>query len=268
MARERLETAVALTSPREKAHDVAMQKLTFEGLDETDFEEFCFELLGELDGFSNIDWRKGTPKKASPSDSGRDIVAHVERHDVDGSKHVERWFIDCKHYDRGVPPQALQGLLAWAQAERPHVALIVASGFLSNAAKDYIRSYEDNNRPPFRIEYWERPILDKLTRGNRELLERYLATGVRGQSEILAAEQEFFDRVWFERHHVGLAKHDAGEKPMSPEILKMAQDAAKRLKTDRPDIRLCEDDFEWGMWNGKLSALRWVLGEDWDFLDT
>jgi hypothetical protein len=26
--------------------------------------------------------------------------------------------------------------------------------------------------------------------------------------------------------------------------------------------------FEWGMINGKLSALRWVLGEDWDMLDT
>tara|TARA_Y100000815_G_C13296781_1_gene482993 strand:+ start:1342 stop:1488 length:147 start_codon:yes stop_codon:yes gene_type:complete len=28
------------------------------------------------------------------------------------------------------------------------------------------------------------------------------------------------------------------------------------------------DDFEWGMINGKLSAIRWVLGEDWGVLDT
>jgi hypothetical protein len=48
----------------------------------------------------------------------------------------------------------------------------------------------------------------------------------------------------------------------------MALEAAERVKGRRPDLRPCEDDFEWAMWNGKLAALRWVLGEEWDFLDT
>lgn len=26
--------------------------------------------------------------------------------------------------------------------------------------------------------------------------------------------------------------------------------------------------FDWGMINGKLSALRWALGDEWDMLDT
>jgi hypothetical protein len=242
--------------------------LDFEGFDATAFEEFCFELVAGLPGFHNVDWRKGTPKSASPADRGRDIVAEVDRTDIDGARHVETWFIDCKHYAQGVPPDALQGLLAWAQAERPHVALVIASGFLTNGCKDYISSYLENNRPPFRIKHWERTVLDKLAAGNRELLDRFLLGGLRSQSEVIAAEQEFFDRVWYERHLVHRMQHESGEKPMSPEIYRMALAAAERVKAERPDLRPCNDDFEWGMWNGKLSALRWVLGDDWDFLDT
>jgi hypothetical protein len=70
---------------------------------------------------------------------------------VDKTQHFEKWFTDCKHYENGVPAAEMTNLLAWASAERPQVALVVASGFLSNAAKDSLKRYEENNRPPFKI---------------------------------------------------------------------------------------------------------------------
>jgi hypothetical protein len=248
-----------------------VDQLDFEGFDETDFEEFCFELLARLDGFHNVDWRKGTPKPSSPADRGRDIVAEVDHVDVDGARHIETWFVDCKHYARGVPPEALQGLLTWAQAERPHVALVIASGFLSNAAKDYLRDYEQNNRPPFRIKYWERPIVGKLASGNRELLDRFFTDRVRTQSEVVAAEQEFFDKVWYGRHLVFRAAWEAGdERWRGEEIYQGALKAAEEVRERWGEENLAPySDFEWGMINGKLSALRWALGWDWDTsLDT
>lgn len=91
---------------------------------------------------------------------------------------------------------------------------------------------------------------------------------MRSESEILEAEEEFLDRVWYERHLVHKRKHESGEVPLREEIWEVALEAAEQLRQLRPDIRPVEDDFEWGMWNGKLSALRWVLGDEWDMLDT
>jgi hypothetical protein len=31
---------------------------------------------------------------------------------------------------------------------------------------------------------------------------------------------------------------------------------------------LIDPDWEWGYLNGMVAAVRWVLGEEWDFLDT
>ena len=76
--------------------------ISFDGLSSTDFEEFCADLL-HVTGFVNIDWRKGTGLATSLADKGRDIVCDHLRVEPDNSQHFERWFIDCKHFKRGVP---------------------------------------------------------------------------------------------------------------------------------------------------------------------
>ena len=54
-----------------------------------------------------------------------------------------------------------------------------------------------------------------------------------------------------------------------PEIWKMAKKNAEKIKEKYGEQNMGPyTDFEWGMLNGKLSALRWVLGDEWDMLDT
>ena len=247
-----------------------MPKLDFSSITDTQFEEFCFHLLDRL-GFVNVDWRKGTPLPASSADSGRDIVCQQITEDVDRTKHLETWFVDCKHYRKGVPPEVLQNLLTWAEAERPRTALFIASGFLSNPSKEYLEKYERNRRPPFRIKYWERPTLEKLTTGRRALLMEYglLPQKTRPISEVLKAEGEFFDRVWYDRHQVLRRLERGGRRKTASDIMKAAQKEAIQLEKKYGKKNLGPySDFDWGMVNGKLSALRWLLGEEWDMLDT
>ena len=141
-------------------------------LDETEFENFCYDLLKEL-GFVNINWRKGTGLPSSPSDGGRDIECQLLREEIDGSKYLEYWFIECKHYQKGVPPEKIQATLSWANAGRPDKLLIITSNFLSNRAKDYLSDYIKNNRPHFKILYWEQPDLGTLSANKPSLLNKY-----------------------------------------------------------------------------------------------
>jgi hypothetical protein len=105
--------------------------------------------------------------------------------------------VDCKHYKKGVPPNELRSLLTWAEAERPDVAVFVISGYLSNPAKDYLHAYQTGNRPPFKIKYWEKPQLERLSQRKASLLRKYDLADVpiRNVKTILNAEAEFFNRV-------------------------------------------------------------------------
>lgn len=118
-------------------------------------------------------------------------------------------------------------------------------------------------------------------------LQLYGATQVRGFSEIIEAERLLFRQVWYNRHQNLRIDIERGrEKVVSTEewqaakpkqrrrmitegTWKVAQEAARRTEAEVGIENLGPwDDFEWGMLNGKLSALRWVLGEEWDMLDT
>jgi hypothetical protein len=147
-------------------------------LNDTEFEDFCYDLLQSMD-LVNLSWRKGTGLSSSPSDQGRDIQGELLRKDIDGKQHHEKWFVECKHYIKGVPPDKIQGALTWANAERPDVLLIIASNFLSNPAKNYLEDYQKNNNPPFRIKVWELKDLENLTAEKKDLRIKYnLATDV------------------------------------------------------------------------------------------
>ncbi len=83
---------------------------------------------------------------------------------------------------------------------------------------------------------------------------------MRKQKEIKEAEEEFFDKVWFNRSQLLSSPEDIDNGAMEARMKVRGKYGAENLGP--------YDDFEWGMINGKLSALRWILGNEWDFLDT
>lgn len=105
-------------------------------------------------------------------------------------------------------------------------------------------------------------------------------------TELQAAEDYLHTAVWFNRHMITREKIENGAIKLVPRrewerlggdnskyiadvIWEGAQRAAERARARYGDESLGPwDDFEWGMVNGKLSAIRWVLGDDWDMLDT
>lgn len=141
-------------------------------LSDGNFEELTYDLLVAL-GLVNVNWRRGSGHGGATADQGRDIVAQESRKSVDGEVHHETWFVQCKHYVKGVPPEKLQGALTWASAERPDVLLFVVSNFLSNPAKNFLEQYERNNTPPYRIKIWERKDIERLLTSHPALIRKY-----------------------------------------------------------------------------------------------
>ena len=107
---------------------------------------------------------------------------------------------------------------------------------------------------------------------------------LRNIKSIVEVEAELCNKIWYYRCHlrtkeelkngeVNLVKkwkpEYSTQKFISKDIWESAKKAAKKVEKKYGKKNLGPyDDFDWGMINGKLSAIRWMLGDDWDQLDT
>lgn len=133
-------------------------------------------------------------------------------------------------------------------------------------------------------------LREALSRVDTELLmeiidEEEWTQEPRKLTEILDALDELLDKIWYGRHGARahavetgkiriVDKKDYPDGWYDPNVIRKdiwygALNAAARVEEQYGVENLGPwSDFEWGMLSGKLSALRWMLGDDWDMLDT
>lgn len=162
----------------------------------------------------------------------------------------------------------------------------ISGNYTDFSAKDRRRPHEDFSDIFDEYSYYFLDLVSAVNKIDDALLEEYefeLNWGgdeTRSLSEILDYMTEFDRKIWYNRHLNLLNRISSGEIEIVPpdseasgskviheDVLVRAKSSAKLVEKEYSDI-IPKDDFEWGMINGKLSALRWVLGDEWDMLDT
>ena len=162
--------------------------------------------------------------------------------------------------------------------------------FITHNHKDF--SAEDHRKPHNDFEnifngniYYSNNLVSAIDHIDNNYLagiefEHDYTEETRGLREILNVMDELVDQVWYNRHQNLIYSINEGEIEIVPkgterygnhvihkDILDSAIKSAERVEKRYEDVGPWSD-FEWGMINGKLSALRWVLGDEWDMLDT
>lgn len=141
-------------------------KLDWDGLTEQDFEELCYDIL-DKDGFVNIKWlgRGG-------GDRGRDITCSKVEMILRNIARETRYLVQCKKYVARPPtPSDLNSIIAWADAHKPDVLLIMVSNTLSADTQDWLSKIGEHK--PYHILTYEEKDFELFLERNRDLNKKY-----------------------------------------------------------------------------------------------
>jgi len=141
-----------------------------------EFEKLCYDILARS-GFVNIQWLGRTGK-----DRGRDLIAQKVQTDL-GQTWMETWLIQCKRYvSRPPSPSDLNDTLAWADAHKPDVLLIMVTNTLTADTHDWLEKMKDKK---YRIQVCDAKLLETMLTDFKDIQKKYF--GTRAEREISTA---------------------------------------------------------------------------------
>jgi len=147
----------------------SVDEINFNLLSHQRFEELCFDLLMEL-SFRKLVWRQGG------ADNGRDIQGTRDVTPGLVESFEETWFFECKRYENGVPPEALNSKIAWADAERPKHLVFFISSYVTNNARTWLATISKDKF--YKVHLIEGKQLQHLVLRSQNLVTRYFSSNV------------------------------------------------------------------------------------------
>jgi len=134
-------------------------------LSATQFEHLIYDLL-VLSGLRNGVWRTPGP------DAGRDIEGQVITVDMSENMTVERWYVECKRYNKSVDWPTVYQKISYAHNHGADFLMLATTATLSPRCKEEISRREVSKERPF-VRVWDGPVLELMVARQPFVLVKY-----------------------------------------------------------------------------------------------
>jgi hypothetical protein len=130
------------------------------------FEELCFDLLQKYQ-FHSLIWRQGG------GDKGRDIEGIYSVTNSLVGSYPEKWYFECKHYSKGVPPEQIATKILWAVAGKVQHFVLMTNKYPTVPATEYMK--ERQGQVEFKIHVIDGKHLKQRLLQFPDLVVKYFA---------------------------------------------------------------------------------------------